>query len=306
MREFYEELTIGAGPRMSLLGGRSASASFPPSDTSSGGGGYATGPVPGGARSGQTQVGEPLFPTGVPGTPGSVGAPHTPAHTMVDQAPMGPSPGGVPTGGGQAFPAPPPAQPSKGGAGPIIGGVAVLVVGAIIAAVVLLRPKPADPDPKPNRAPELGERRGPASRRAALRKPVRHSERRQHRQAHERRQHERGERGGDLGRLVHRPGRRRRLRRGDEPGARKQPGDRGRQLPPVQGTEASQGARRAQRRIGAGRDQHQVPRQGRPQAGGRRRRLRRALAVQVRLREFELGVRVASPAPKPPEFGGPT
>jgi serine/threonine-protein kinase len=144
-RDFYEELSIGT-TRLSFIGGsapRSPSASFPPGQ-SPGGGGYATGPVPGyptgGAPGrGQTQVGEPLFPPG-----GAV----APSHTMVDAPAMQPvHSGGMPGGGVHAVPTPPIGGHKKSNAGPIIGVVAVLVAGAAVAGVLMMRGGNDEDDP---------------------------------------------------------------------------------------------------------------------------------------------------------------
>jgi serine/threonine-protein kinase len=108
-REFYEDLTLGA-VRMSLLG-MGAGGSSPSMD-----GGVAGSP---GARGGQTQIGEPLFPQGAPNMQPA-------GRTVIGAEPL-PPPGGVPTAGGQAYPAPPPAPAKSGG-----GGVALFAVLGVV------------------------------------------------------------------------------------------------------------------------------------------------------------------------------
>ncbi|MEJ7731812.1 MAG: hypothetical protein WKG00_21705, partial [Polyangiaceae bacterium] len=142
-REFYEDLSIGT-TRLSYVGGapRGPSASFS-GGAPSAGAGFATGPLP--SRGGQTQVGEPIFPGGVPG---GMGAPPA-QHTMVDAPAMGPSAGAVPTGGGQAVPAMPAytaSGPKKGGMGAILGIGGVAVIGLIIGGVFLFRGGGKDDD----------------------------------------------------------------------------------------------------------------------------------------------------------------
>jgi serine/threonine-protein kinase len=127
-KEFAEEISLGT-LRMSQLGTRGPSF---PDAVSSG-----QGP----SRPGATQMGEPIFP----------GAPQPAGRTMIDQSASMPDIGGapaqpqqsVPTGSGQAYPAPaPPAK--KGGAGPIIGVVSALLVVGVIATVVVLKKKGTD------------------------------------------------------------------------------------------------------------------------------------------------------------------
>ena len=143
VREFFEDFTAG-GQRLSSIG-MAPRTSFPDGAAS---GGTAIMPAARPAGGAQTQVGEPIFvgqqqpagrtmmdsanpsnpgyPPAQQGYPPNLGAPH--------QAP-------VPTGGGQAYPAPrsAPTKPN-GGAGVIIGGiVAVVAVIAIVVVVVVLK-----------------------------------------------------------------------------------------------------------------------------------------------------------------------
>src|SRR5262249_51515102 len=117
-REFFDELTIGA-QRMSVVAPQRSSGSFadaPPTP------GTAMMPQPasGAARSrGQTRVGEPFF-----ASQGQVAG-----RTVVDAASgYAPGAGSVPTGGGQAFPAPPPPA-KRSGMNPL-----VIVLGGLLAA----------------------------------------------------------------------------------------------------------------------------------------------------------------------------
>ena len=133
VREFYEELTLGAGPRLSALG----TASRASGDAATSG----TAMMP--ARSGQTQIGEPLFPGGAPAAAG---------RTMLDQAPL---PVGVvqaqghpTTGSGQVFQAPPP-PPVKKGSTPLIAGVAGVAVIGLVIAVFALKGSDGGEDTKP-------------------------------------------------------------------------------------------------------------------------------------------------------------
>ncbi|MCC6554391.1 MAG: protein kinase [Polyangiaceae bacterium] len=127
VREFYEELTLGAGPRLSVLG------SMPRGSSDAGG----TAMMP--ARSGQTQIGEPLFPGGPPAAAGK---------TMLDQ-PAQAQAQGAPTGSGQALPTPPAAQSHKKGPAPIIAAVAVVAVIGLVIGVVATRKGSGGEDPKP-------------------------------------------------------------------------------------------------------------------------------------------------------------
>jgi serine/threonine-protein kinase len=142
VREFFEDFTAG-GQRLSSIG-MAPRTSFP---DSGGAGGTAMMPAARPAGGAQTQVGEPIF----------MGQQQPAGRTMVDsQNPSNPSyppqqqgyPSNpamaqqqVPTGSGQAYPAPvaPQSKPS-GGSGAIIGViVAVLAVIGIIIAVVVLK-----------------------------------------------------------------------------------------------------------------------------------------------------------------------
>ncbi|MDI1478614.1 serine/threonine-protein kinase [Polyangium sp. y55x31] len=174
VREFYEELSIGAG-RASIVGGATGqqqvagTAAMPglpsgqygmpsgqygmPSGQMQGmpSGqmqGMPSGQMP--ARPGGTQIGEPLFAQGVPSAPGG--------RTMVDTGPSavaitpGPMPvvpmqqhGHAPMPmGGPAYPAPPPPpmggrQQQKSSPVPIIAGIGALVVVGIVIAIFATR-----------------------------------------------------------------------------------------------------------------------------------------------------------------------
>jgi eukaryotic-like serine/threonine-protein kinase len=127
VREFYDDLTIGAGPRLSILG----TMPRPSAGTEVMASGSGTAMMP--SRAGQTQLGEPLFVTGP--QPGA-------NRTVVEAAslPTGPmqahSP--VPTGSGQVFPAPPPSRTKKSPV-PIIAGVAGVVLVGILGIVLMMR-----------------------------------------------------------------------------------------------------------------------------------------------------------------------
>jgi serine/threonine-protein kinase len=150
VREFFEEFTEG-GQRLSSIG-MAPRTSFP---DSGGSGGTAMMPAARPAGGAQTQLGEPIFTGGQqpagrtmmdsgnasnPGyPPAQQGYPSNPA--MQAQPP-------VPTGSGQAYPAPmsAPTKPG-GGAGVIIGViVAVVAVIAIVVAVVVLKKSGATAD----------------------------------------------------------------------------------------------------------------------------------------------------------------
>jgi serine/threonine-protein kinase len=144
-REFYDDLSIGT-TRLSFVGSapRGSSSNLSGGGAPSGGGGFATGPLP--SRGGQTQVGEPIFPGGMPG---GMGAPPA-QRTMVDAPVMGPSAGAVPTAGGQAVPAiqPPMASGAKkgGGMGAILGIGGAAAVALVIGAVFLFKGGGKDDD----------------------------------------------------------------------------------------------------------------------------------------------------------------
>ena len=145
VREFFDDFTAG-GQRLSSIG-MAPRTSFPDSGAS---GGTAMMPAARPAGGGQTQLGEPIFtgqqqPAGRtmmdsgnasnPGyPPQQQGYPSNPA--MQAQPP-------VPTGGGQAYPAPmsAPTKPG-GGAGVIIGviGALVVVIGIVVAVIVFKKP----------------------------------------------------------------------------------------------------------------------------------------------------------------------
>ncbi len=148
VRELFEEMTIGtAGPRMSLVGGgRPTGVSYPEVQPPHGGTvAISATPqpmsaMPGAARGGQTQMGEPMFAP-VPAPAG---------RTMVD-ASLGNAPpqaqqmgGGYPASPMTPVPMAPMGAPQVSGAGGksnagLIGGIVagVLVIGAIGAVVVL-------------------------------------------------------------------------------------------------------------------------------------------------------------------------
>ncbi|WP_437279423.1 protein kinase [Sorangium sp. So ce375] len=129
-REFYEDLTIGAGARLSVLA--AAPRTLIGSDAPTSG----TALMP--SRSGQTQIGEPLFVAGPPTGPGPVRTvvQHQ-AATMVDQAAV-PAHPAVHTGSGQVFPAPPP-PPQKSKAAPILAAVAAVAVLGVVGIVMMTK-----------------------------------------------------------------------------------------------------------------------------------------------------------------------
>ncbi|AUX28592.1 MULTISPECIES: serine/threonine-protein kinase [Sorangium] len=133
-REFYEELTIGAGPRLSVLGTPPRTQVGLEAPTSG------TALMP--SRSGQTQIGEPLFVAGPPTGPGKTVVPHH-AATVMDQAAL---PGGavpahppVNTGSGQVFPAPPPPPVQKSKTAPILAAVAAVAVLGVVGVVMMTK-----------------------------------------------------------------------------------------------------------------------------------------------------------------------
>ncbi|WP_434045294.1 MULTISPECIES: protein kinase domain-containing protein [Sorangium] len=137
-RDFYEELTIGAGPRLSVLGAAPRTQVGIEAPTSG------TALMP--SRSGQTQIGEPLFVAGPPtGAGRTVVNPQAGHHaaTVMDQAAM-PS-GAVPahppvhTGSGQVFPAPPPPPAQKNKTAPILAAVAAAAVLGVVGIVMMTR-----------------------------------------------------------------------------------------------------------------------------------------------------------------------
>ncbi|MDI1452167.1 serine/threonine-protein kinase [Polyangium sp. 6x1] len=166
VREFYDELSVGAG-RASIVGGATgqqqvaAMPGMPSGQYGMPSGQYGTpsgqmpgmpsGPMP--ARPGGTQIGEPLFAQGVPSAPGG--------RTMVDTGPSAAAltPGPMPVApmpqqhghmpmpmGGPAYPAPPPPpmggrQQQKSSPMPIIAGIGVLVVLGIGIAIFATRSK---------------------------------------------------------------------------------------------------------------------------------------------------------------------
>ncbi|AUX20010.1 uncharacterized protein SOCEGT47_004670 [Sorangium cellulosum] len=131
-REFYEELTLGAGPRLSVL------ASAPRTHVGLEAPASGTALMP--SRSGQTQIGEPLFVAGPPTGPG-MAVNH--AATVFDQAAMPgsavPAHPPVPTGSGQVFPAPPPSAKKNKGAPVLAAIAAVAVLGLMGGGFLLLR-----------------------------------------------------------------------------------------------------------------------------------------------------------------------
>ncbi len=130
-RDYFEELTLGA-TRMSAVGlGTGGIAAMPHSP--SGGTAAFQAPPTGAGRAGGTQVGEPLFPDAPP----PAGAPGGASRTVIGTDIGGHQPyvagahPAVPTGGGQAVPAPPPAAARSGG-GPnlaLIGLIGFVVIG---------------------------------------------------------------------------------------------------------------------------------------------------------------------------------
>ena len=136
VREFFEDFTAG-GQRLSSIGNAPRSSL---ADSGTPGG---TAMMPARPGGGQTQMGEPIF----------MGAPQPAGRTMMDSSGAG-YPSGqqqgyptnpgmsaqppVPTGSGQAYPAPMSA-PKKSGAGVIIGVGALVGVIALVAAVLVLR-----------------------------------------------------------------------------------------------------------------------------------------------------------------------
>jgi eukaryotic-like serine/threonine-protein kinase len=144
VREFFEELSMGAqrlssvglAPRTSAPEGPSGT-SFMPAQPGSG--------AAGGAR---TQMGEPLFSPGQPaghtmmdagGNPSNPGMPSASGYPSAPQAQ-------VPTGSGQVM-GPGSAHAKKGGgAGAIIAGVAVVAVIGIVIGVVAMKKGPSSPE----------------------------------------------------------------------------------------------------------------------------------------------------------------
>ncbi|MEP7126910.1 MAG: protein kinase [Byssovorax sp.] len=143
VREFFEEFTEG-GQRLSTIGA-APRTSFP---DSGGQGGTAMMPAARGIGGAQTQMGEPIF-TGQQQPAGHTlmdqGSPSNPGYPPAQQGyPSNPAMHAqppVPTGGGQAYPAPMAASTKQGGgSGVIIGAIiAVLAVVAIIVVVVVLK-----------------------------------------------------------------------------------------------------------------------------------------------------------------------
>ncbi|MEO7327737.1 MAG: protein kinase [Minicystis sp.] len=145
VREYFEEFTMGGGPRMSSL----PRVSMP--DTS---GGTAMMPASSGAAGGaRTQVGEPIFSGQQPSGRTMVDS-GVPAQGGYSSAPGGTAPGAsypsnpgmpqgqqVPTGSGQAYAPTPRAPAQKSNLGLILGGVAVLSVIGIVALVFALKGK---------------------------------------------------------------------------------------------------------------------------------------------------------------------
>ncbi|WP_438017973.1 protein kinase [Sorangium sp. So ce315] len=137
-REFYEELTIGAGPRLSVLGTAPRTQVGLEAPTSG------TALMP--SRSGQTQIGEPLFVSGPPtGAGRTVVNPQAGHHvaTVMDQAamPAGAVPAHPPvhTGSGQVFPAPPPPPAQKSKTAPILAAVAAAAVLGVVGIVMMTK-----------------------------------------------------------------------------------------------------------------------------------------------------------------------
>ena len=137
VREFFDEFTLG-GQRLSSIGAGPRSSL---ADSGTPGG---TAMMPARSSGGQTQMGEPIF----------MGAPQPAGRTMMDSSgagyPSGPqqgyptnpamsAQGPVPTGSGQAYPAPMSAPKKSGGAGVIIGVGALVAVGAVVAAVLIFK-----------------------------------------------------------------------------------------------------------------------------------------------------------------------
>jgi len=127
VKDFYEEITLGMAPRLSVLASSSAATSQ-----------MAAADLPP-ARSGQTQIGEPLFASAPPGVQN---------RTLMDQGPpmggMGMGGAGAPvpaTTSGHAFPAPPPtpANQKKKNNAPIIAGVAVVGVLGLVGFVFAMK-----------------------------------------------------------------------------------------------------------------------------------------------------------------------
>jgi hypothetical protein len=132
-KQFCDELTMGLDAPVRASGGAATEA-------------FSTNMMPGAdmGRAGATQIGEPFVPPmdaparGMTGaapamTPGPFGAP----------SPMG-GPAGpmVPTGGGQAVPAPPMAMSRGGGnKGPLIALAGLVAVGLVVVLVLVLRGK---------------------------------------------------------------------------------------------------------------------------------------------------------------------
>ena len=155
VREFFEEFTLG-GARSSGISGvpRASAADLAAASAAAQAG--RSGPI----ASAQTQIGEPMFaggpPAGAdrgsfqsgpqpaqgypssPGMPSAQGYPSSPGMPSHPGAP--PVMGGMPTGGGQAYPPPPPQ--TKKGSGALIGGlVAVVGVLAIVGLALAFKGK---------------------------------------------------------------------------------------------------------------------------------------------------------------------
>jgi serine/threonine-protein kinase len=140
VKEFFDEFTLGVA-RSSGTGVPRASAADLAAASAAAQMGR-SGPM----ASAQTQVGEPIF-VGAPIGVDQVSSPTGPQQSYHSSPgmPMPSSPGmpvvgGMPTGSGQAYPPPPPAQAKKGGSGAIIGGIVALIgVVAIVGVALALK-----------------------------------------------------------------------------------------------------------------------------------------------------------------------
>ncbi|AKT37399.1 serine/threonine-protein kinase [Chondromyces crocatus] len=126
VREFYEDLTMGAGPRLSVL------ASAPPTTSQ-----MPVAPGAPAARPGGTQIGEPLFMGGAPPGASPAGA----GHTLMEPGPLAGAPHhGVhaTTGSAQVYPPPPTPTPAqKKLPVPLIAGGGLVVVLGVVGILMM-------------------------------------------------------------------------------------------------------------------------------------------------------------------------
>jgi serine/threonine protein kinase len=140
VREYFDDFTAG-GQRLSAIG-MAPRTSMPDGATPSG-----TAMMQARPSGGQTQMGEPMFmgaqqPAGrtMMDSGGSLNPAYPPAQQGYPSSPGMPAQPPMPTGSGQAYPAPVSAPDKKGGnTGVIIGVGALLAVVGLIVVVVLLK-----------------------------------------------------------------------------------------------------------------------------------------------------------------------